>query len=207
MAGERKQQILQSLAEALEQSPGGRITTARLAESAGVSEAALYRHFASKAKMYEGLIEFAEASIFELVVKIKQQEQSASEQILSILYVLLGFAARNAGITRVLMGEAIVGEKNRLQTRIAQFWARLETELRQILQASGLRGEHQQLGQSAALASFLMSYVEGRLQQFLLSRFRDQPLAYWDLHSAWLAQVIFNPPEKACGTVTTQLAS
>ncbi|MCU7960666.1 MAG: nucleoid occlusion factor SlmA [gamma proteobacterium symbiont of Bathyaustriella thionipta] len=200
MAGERKQQILQSLAVALEQSPGERITTARLAKSAGVSEAALYRHFASKAKMYEGLIEFAEASIFELVVKIKQQEQSVSDQTISILYVLLGFAARNAGITRVLMGEAIVGEKDRLQARIAQFWSRLETELRQMLQASGLRGEHPQLGQSAALASFFISYVEGRLQQFLRSRFRDEPLAYWDIHSAWLTQIIALGKEPASGS-------
>lgn len=189
--GQRKQQILEALASALENHPGDRITTAALARAAGVSEAALYRHFASKARMFEGLIDYSEGVIFERINSIVQHSDDIQEQCFNIVYLLLGFAGRNPGITRVLMGEALTGEKDRLLLRVEQFFARIETELRQLLKASGLRGQHDQLGQTAAAANLLISHVEGRLHQFLRSQFRNDPLSHWEEQRQMLRRAIF----------------
>jgi TetR/AcrR family transcriptional regulator len=129
----RREQILQTLAHMLETKPGNRITTAALASQVGVSEAALYRHFPSKAKMFDALIEFVEESIFSRTKLIQQQNLSAAQQCQQILFLLLTFVERNPGISRLLTGEALVGEHARLRNRINQFFERLETHLKQIL--------------------------------------------------------------------------
>ena len=129
----RRQQILETLARELESHPGSRITTASLAEAVGVSEAALYRHFASKAKMFEALIDFAEDSIFGIVNTIMSQEKNAATRCEKIIRLLLGFSEKNPGITRVLLGDALVGENDRLRTRVSQFFDRIETQFRQVL--------------------------------------------------------------------------
>jgi len=134
----RKQQILEILALQLEENPGTRITTAGLAKAVGVSEAALYRHFASKAKMFEALIDFSEDSVFGLINSILAQEKDAIVRCEKIVQVLLGFSERNPGITRVLAGDALVGENERLRVRVHQFFERLETQLKQILREANL---------------------------------------------------------------------
>ncbi len=176
----RRQQILEALARELENRPGARITTARLAEVVGVSEAALYRHFPSKAKMFEALIEFAEESVFGLANRILGEEIDATRRCERILTMLLTFSDRNPGITRVLLGEALVGEHARLRARVSQFFDRFETQLKQILR----EGEQvTQLGlraSVAAIANLLMAVVEGRMTQFSRSGFKHSPMESWD---------------------------
>ncbi len=177
----RRQIILEALASELEKSPGGRITTAALARATGVSEAALYRHFASKAKMFEGLIEFAEESVFARINKILEDEKSTRVRCAQIIYLLLAFADRNPGITRVLLGDALVGERTRLHTRVEQFFARLETQFKQILRESRLREQKQRQAQEIELgASLMVSLIEGRMHQYLRTRFRASPLEQWE---------------------------
>ena len=135
----RKQQILEALADELEKSPGERITTAGLARAVGVSEAALYRHFASKAKMFEALISFAEESVFSRVNRILEEEKSTHARCAKVLYLALMFADKNPGITRVLLGDALVGETERLQTRVDQFFSRLESQFKQIFREAEMR--------------------------------------------------------------------
>lgn len=176
----RRQQILEALAQELESRPGTRITTARLAEVVGVSEAALYRHFPSKAKMFEALIEFAEESVFGLATRILSEEPDAARRCERILTMLLTFSDRNPGITRVLIGEALVGEHERLRTRVSQFFDRLETQLKQILR-EGEQAAGMGLPMSvAATANLLMAVVEGRMTQFSRSAFEHRPLESWE---------------------------
>lgn len=176
----RKQLILESLARELELNPGGRITTASLGKAAGISEAALYRHFASKAKMFEGLIDFAEESIFVRINQIMQEEQDAELRCGQLLYLLLAFSDRNPGITRVLLGDALVGETERLMSRVGQFFARLETQLRQILREGELRGRGAGEIEVSVVANLLLAVVEGRMHQYLRSRFKTSPLEQWE---------------------------
>ena len=129
----RKEQILQALATMLEQSPGGRITTARLAAQVGGSEAALYRHFPSKARMFEGLIEFIEETVFTRITRILREEPAVDLRCEATLRLLLTFAERNPGISRILTGDPLVGETERLRVRIAQFFERLDPQLQQLL--------------------------------------------------------------------------
>lgn len=176
----RRQQILETLAMELEHSPGERITTAGLAKAVGVSEAALYRHFPSKAKMFEGLIEFIEASIFGLITRILQDEKSASGRCEKILALVLGFAQKNPGISRLMTGDVLTGETERLRKRIDKFYERLETQIKQVLREGEAAGEFS-LGQTiTALANLLLAVVEGRLQQFVRSGFAAKPLQLWD---------------------------
>jgi len=176
----RKQLILEALARELELNPGGRITTASLGRAAGISEAALYRHFASKAKMFEGLIDFAEENIFARINQIMQEEQDTRLRCGQLLYLLLAFSDRNPGITRVLLGDALVGETDRLLTRVGQFFARLETQLRQILREGELREGRSAEPGAGVLANLLLAIVEGRMHQYLRSRFKTSPLAQWE---------------------------
>ncbi len=176
----RKQQILQALAAELENSPGERITTATLARAVGVSEAALYRHFASKAKMFEGLIAFAEESIFTRINQIIETEPDTRLRCGRILYLLLTFADRNPGITRILLGDALVGETERLHTRVGQFFARVETQFRQILRESRLRDDIGISSSPEVGAGLMLALIEGRLQQFLRTRFKVSPTAHWE---------------------------
>ena len=172
--GERKLQILQALAGMLESPKGEKITTAALAARLGVSEAALYRHFASKAQMYEGLIEFIETSIFTLINQITQSEESGRAQALSIASVLLDFAEQNAGMTKVLIGDALVNEDERLQHRMNQFVERVELALRQAWKLAATQGDIAD-SESAARASMLMAFVMGRWHRFAKSGFQQRP--------------------------------
>ncbi len=172
--GERKLQILQALAQMLENPRGDRITTAALAARLEVSEAALYRHFASKAQMYEGLIEFIETSVFTLVNKIAQNEESGRRQVLAMAGVLLDFAEQNPGMTRVLIGDALVNEDERLQARMNQFVERVELALRQSWKLAATQGGPAE-EEAAARAALLMAFVIGRWHRFAKSGFQLKP--------------------------------
>ena len=171
--GNRKQEILEALAHALEAHPGSRITTAALAASLGVSEAALYRHFPSKARMFEGLIAFAEEAVFSRINRILDEQRDTQARCRGMLFLLLGFTDRNPGIARVLLGDALVGEDERLQERVQQFFERLTTQFRQVLREAELRGDVSLGATPEAAADLLAAYVEGRMQQFQRTRFRQ----------------------------------
>jgi len=188
---DRRQQILQVLAEELETNPGSRITTAALAKAVGVSEAALYRHFASKAKMFEALIDFAEESVFSLVNKILEQEQQIDVRCDLIIKLLLGFSERNPGITRVLLGDALIGENERLRIRVSKFFDRIETQIKQILREANL-GTGPRAAQSIdATANQIMTLIEGHMSQFVRSNFEKSPTVFIDEQWAILRQVLF----------------
>ena len=177
---DRKRQILEALAQELERRPGERITTARLAGVVGVSEAALYRHFPSKAKMFEALIEFAEDSVFGLSKRILLEEHGPSRRCEKLISMLLAFADKNPGITRILLGDALVGEHERLRARAGQFFDRFETQLRQVLRDArqndpGLLAP----GAVATGANLLMAVVEGRMAQYRRSGFARSPMERW----------------------------
>ena len=178
-SGERKLQILQTVAEMLEQPKGEKITTAALAARLNISEAALYRHFASKAQMFEGLIEFIEQTVFGLVNKISTEEASGLKQVEGMLAMLLGFAQKNRGMTRVLIGDALVHEDARLQLRINQIFDRLETSLKQALRIAVNQQELDDKIDVGAQANVLLCYVIGRWTQFAKSGFTRDPMAQW----------------------------
>ena len=169
--GERRLQILQTLAAMLQEPQPEKITTAALAARIGVSEAALYRHFSSKAQMYEGLIEFIEQTLFGLIARITAETPSPTAQVEAILSMLLNFAAKNPGMTRVLIGDALVHENERLQKRINQIHDRIEAQLRQCLRLAG----DKQSEFSAPLANLLQCVVVGRWHQFAKSGFTRAP--------------------------------
>lgn len=175
----RRQQILQALAHMLEASPGARITTAALAKEVGFSEAALYRHFPSKSKMFEGLIEFIEETVFSRVSLIMQEEPSALGRCQKILHLLLAFCERNPGITRLLTGDALTGETERLHGRILQFFDRLETQLKQILREAELREQLRPAIPLGGAANLLLACAEGRIVQYVRSGFKRKPTEYW----------------------------
>lgn len=175
----RKQQILEILALQLEENPGTRITTAGLARAVGVSEAALYRHFASKAKMFEALIDFSEDSVFGLITSILEQEKNAIKRCEKIVQLLLGFSERNPGITRVLVGDALVGENERLRVRVVQFFERLETQLKQILREANLNEGARLVGSIDAGANQMLAHVEGKMSQFVRTSFNKKPTEYY----------------------------
>ncbi len=172
--GQRKLQILQALAAMLEQPKGEKITTAALAAKLDVSEAALYRHFASKAQMFEGLIEFIESSVFGLINQIADREAGGIDQAHAIMQMLLSFAANNPGMTRVLIGDALVNEDERLQLRMNQFYDKVELAFKQALRLAVTQG-HGQEADVAARASLLVSYVVGRWHRYAKSGFRQNP--------------------------------
>jgi len=177
--GERKDQILQTLAQMLENPSGEKITTAALAARLEVSEAALYRHFRGKAQMFDGLIEFIEQTLFALVNKITSEEKSGVRQLEAIIAVLLGFAQKNRGMTRVLIGDALVHEDERLQARINQLHERLEAALKQALRFGVTQKEIAAEVDVTAQANLLMSFVTGRWHQFAKSGFKRDPAELW----------------------------
>jgi TetR/AcrR family transcriptional regulator len=189
--GSRRQQILEALAHELEQSPGQRITTAGLARAVGVSEAALYRHFPSKAKMFEGLIEFIEETVFGLVNRILTEEKTSVGRCEKIMLVLLGFSARNPGISRILVGDALTGETERLRQRISQFFDRIESQFKQILREAELAGEIRGKQQPAVTANLLLSLAEGRMNQYVRSGFKRSPMEEWEEQWSLLAVTVF----------------
>ncbi|WP_166424505.1 nucleoid occlusion factor SlmA [Paraglaciecola sp. 20A4] len=171
----RRAQILQALASMLQTNPGQRITTAKLAAHVGVSEAALYRHFPSKARMFEGLIEFIEETLFSRINKIINEEKDSETRCQLILRLILGFAEKNPGITRILNGDALMGEQDRLRDRITQLFERLETQLKQVLRERKLREGKTLPAEEAIIANFLICYADGRINQFIRSKFTRRP--------------------------------
>jgi TetR/AcrR family transcriptional regulator len=184
--GERKLQILQAVAGMLEQPKGEKITTAALAARLELSEAALYRHFASKAQMFEGLIEFIEQTVFGLINKITQDEKSGLKQIEATVAMLLNFAQKNSGMTRVLIGDALVNEDERLQLRVNQLLDRIEATLKQSLRIATTQGEMGAAVDVGAHANLLLCYVIGRWTQFAKSGFAREPMALWPAQLAIL---------------------
>lgn len=180
--GERRVQILQTLASMLEQPGAERITTAALAAALSVSEAALYRHFASKAQMFEGLIEFIESSIFGLINQIVERETSGSVQAQRITQVVLQFGEKNPGMTRVMVGDALVFENERLTARMNQFFDRVESQLRQSLrQAADQAGSSTPTVEANGRASALTAFIVGRLQRYARSGFKRSPTEQLDI--------------------------
>ena len=179
--GERRIQILQTLAAMLEQPGAERITTAALAARLEVSEAALYRHFASKAQMFEGLIEFIETSIFSLLNQIAEKNDAPSVKARHMVTVLLQFAQRNPGMARVMVGDALVFENDRLEQRMNQFFERFESSLRQVLrdQAQATSSLTPTVDANVQ-ASVLVSFVVGRLQRFARSGYKRLPTEHLD---------------------------
>ena len=180
--GERRVQILQTLAGMLEQPGADRITTAALAAKLSVSEAALYRHFASKAQMFEGLIEFIESSVFSLINQIVEREADGAAQARRIIQVLLQFGEKNPGMTRVMVGDALVFENERLIARMNQFFDRVESQLRQSLRiAADSVGSATPTVDANGRASALTSFSVGRLQRYARSGFKRMPTEQLDI--------------------------
>ena len=173
--GERRVQILQALATMLEQPGAERITTAALAARLDVSEAALYRHFASKAQMFEGLIEFIEQSVFTLINQIAEREPAGQAQAGRIVAMLIQFAEKNPGMTRVMVGDALVFENDRLQQRMNQFFDKIEASLKQCLRGAAEAESAAPTVEAQVRASMLTAFVVGRLQRFARSGFKRLP--------------------------------
>ena len=176
--GERRQSILETLARMLAERSGERITTAELAKAVGVSEAALYRHFPSKARMLEGLLDFIEESIFSRINRILAEDAGAEARLRNILFLILGFADKNPGMARILYGDVLTGEAERLRKRVAQIFDRIETQLKQILRETTLNQ-----AQRAAIpetAGLLLAFLEGRIARFVRSEYRDSPVQGWE---------------------------
>jgi TetR/AcrR family transcriptional regulator len=189
----RKEHILQALAHMLESGPGARITTAALAREVGVSEAALYRHFPSKARMFEGLIKFIEDTLFVRINRILQDELTTVERCEKILTLLLTFAEKNPGMTRLMTGDALAGETERLRLRIGQMFDRLESQLKQVLREAPLRENLKPTISPAVLAGLLLATAEGRLMQFVRSEFKRLPTEHWEEQWSYLAQNLLAP--------------
>lgn len=183
--GERRVQILQTLAQMLQSPTGEKITTASLAKSLDVSEAALYRHFASKAQMFEGLIEFIESSLLGLLNQIAVSDAKPSEQLKKMVHVLLVFAHKNPGMARVMIGDALVNENERLQQRITQLLERLSATLKQALRDAAINGDFEPAVDVGIYSDVLMGWVVGRWHGFVRSGFKRAPDEAFD--AAWVA--------------------
>ena len=190
---QRRQQILEALAQMLEANPGNRITTAGLARQVGVSEAALYRHFPSKSKMFEGLIEFIEETLFSRINIIISEEQTAAARCEKMLMLLLAFSERNPGITRILTGDALAGETDRLHTRVAQLFDRFETQLKQVIREAEMREGLRPTIPLPAASNLLMAAAEGRISQYVRSNFRRSPTVDWPAQWEQLQRDFFKP--------------
>ncbi len=188
---QRRQQILEALAEMLEANPGDRITTARLAERVGVSEAALYRHFPSKSKMFEGLIEFIEDSLFERIALILREQPTAASRCEHMLGLLLSFVEHNPGISRIMTGDALAGENPRLHQRVVQLFERYETQLRQVLREAEVHEGLRPVLPLPVAANLLMVSAEGRMTQFVRSGFRRSPTTDWPAQLSFLFEGFF----------------
>ena len=188
----RSQDILQALARMLEASRGGRITTAALATELGVSEAALYRHFPSKTRMYEGLIDFIEETIFARVSAIINDEPDAINQCYRIIGLTLTFAEKNPGISRLLHGDALTGETIKLHERIDQFFMRLESQLKQVLREAEIRQGLKINAPVSVTVDMLMVLLEGKISQFVRSDFKKLPTQYWSEQWPLLQDQLFN---------------
>lgn len=189
--GNRRQEILQALALMLESHPGHRITTAALAAQIGFSEAALYRHFPSKGKMLEGLIEFVEDTLFSRINRVLTEEQSGARRCQAIVWLLLSFAERNPGLARLLVGDALLGETERLRLRVRQLFDRIETHLRLILREWSITQVPAPDVGSTPGANLLLSVAEGRISQFVRSEFSALPTTGWEEQWQVLERAVF----------------
>jgi TetR/AcrR family transcriptional regulator len=185
----RKQAILQALAMMLERDAGERITTARLAKEVGVSEAALYRHFPSKARMFEALIGFIEETLFSRINRVLQDDRDTLSRCQKILTLVLTFSARNPGISRLMAGEALTGEQPRLRQQIHQLFERLNVQLKQVLRESALM-EGDPEPQAVEKANLMLAFLEGRIRQYVRSDFAISPLQHWDVQWPMLASLL-----------------
>jgi len=187
----RKEQILQSLARMLEAEPGGRITTAALAREVGVSEAALYRHFPSKTRMVEDLTNWVEESLFARIHGVLREHPDVASRCRHISHSVLHFCETQPGVARILTGDAITGENERLRTQVAELFERLATLLKQVLKEGEQREGIKARLPANDTVSLLMSLIEGRLCQFVRAEFRQSPLEHFDAHWRFLAQQLF----------------
>lgn len=188
----RREIILQTLALMLETHPGQRITTAALAQQVGVSEAALYRHFPSKAKMFESLIEFAEEALFSRINLIIREEKQAINSCEKSLSLVIAFATKNPGICRLLTGDALMGENERLRKRVNQVFERLETLIRQVLRQAEIQEGLVTQQPASSIANLLIACVEGRIIQFVRSGFKQAPSENWPDQWAFLSGHLFS---------------
>ncbi len=177
----RREQILTVLTIELEKKLGLPITTSSLANAVGVSEAALYRHFASKAKMFEALINYAEESIFSLINRILEQETDPTIRCYKIINLILSFSEKNPGITRLLIGDILLGENERLHLRVTQFFERIELQIRQILREANLTNGPRPISNIDAAANQMLVYIEGKLSQFIISSFKNKPTEHLEI--------------------------
>ena len=177
----RREQILTVLTIELEKKLGLPITTSSLANAVGVSEAALYRHFASKAKMFEALINYAEESIFGLANKILEQETDPTIRCYKIINLILSFSEKNPGITRLLIGDILLGENERLPLRVTQFFERIEIQIRQVLREANLTNGPRPISNIDAAANQMLIYIEGKLSQFVISSFKNKPTEHLEI--------------------------
>ena len=176
--GERRQQILETLTRMLQEYQGENITTAALARAVGVSEAALYRHFSSKARMYEALLDFIEDSIFTRITRILAEATDCNLRLKNILLLVLGFADKNPGMARILIGDVFTGEIEQLRRRVAQIYDRIETQIKQLLREVETRNVlRQPVPETAGL---LLAVIEGRIARFVRSDYRFSPVAGWE---------------------------
>lgn len=187
----RREQILQALAHMLEMNPGTRITTAALAKEVGVSEAALYRHFPSKAKMFEGLIGFIEETLFSRITLIIKSDAAALKQCEQIILLLLAFVERNPGMSRILAGDALAGETERLRVQVSQVFDRIETQIKSILREAEMTENLRTQASPAVTANLLLAAAEGRMRQFVRSDYKRYPTDGWEDQWPLLSQNIF----------------
>ena len=187
----RRQEILEALARELEQNPGERITTAQLAKGLGVSEAALYRHFPSKARMFEGLIEFIEESLFTRIKIINQEVPKGVDRLQRILIFVLAFAEKNPGMCALLTGSALAGEKPKVRQRAAHIFERLETEIRQVIREAEVREQKKLRLTAISGANLLLVNLEGRIHQYVRTEFKEWPTKGWSAHWPVLAGSLF----------------
>ena len=187
--GERRLQILQTIAAMLQDSAAEKVTTAALASRLSLSEAALYRHFASKAQMFEGLIDFIEHSVFSLINQIAEREGDDVQKAARMVTVVLQFAERNPGMARVMVGDALVFENERLQQRMNQLFERIESSLRQVLRVAAETNKSATPTADAQVrASVLMAFALGQLQRFARSSFKRSPLDHLDASLALMCR-------------------
>ncbi|MEL0135958.1 MAG: nucleoid occlusion factor SlmA [Halieaceae bacterium] len=193
----RQEQILQALAMMLEEAPLEKITTAKLAANVGVSEAALYRHFPSKAKMFESLITFAEETLFVRIGRISEQQTTAVQQCHHLLRLFLEFCEKNPGITQILTGRGLMGEASKLHDRVSQLYDRLETQLRQYLREAELKEGLRPRLPVANAANLMLTSAEGRISQFCRSGFKRQPMEGWEEQWLMMTENLMRPAQSA----------
>jgi len=187
----RRETILQALAEMLEESPHKKITTAALAKKVGVSEAALYRHFPSKARIFEGLIDFIEDALFSRISAIVKDARDTQECCRMIITLLLSFSEKNPGLSRILSGDALTGETERLHIRVNQLFARIESQIKQVLREGELRENCRTHLLASAAAELLLVIAEGKIRQYVRSNFTSLPTTHWQEQWPSLEKAIY----------------